>query len=330
MFNWSNQVILLTGGTGSFGQAFTRYLLKHHPPKILRIFSRDEFKQYQMQQQFDHPCLRYFIGDVRDRHRLNRAMDGVTVVVHAAALKQIVASEYNPSETIMTNIIGTMNVIDSAIDAKVERIIGLITDKAVAPINLYGATKLCAEKLLIHSRSYVGNKKIKISCVRYGNVVGSRGSVLPLFLQQKKTGQLTITHKDTTRFWISLEQSIKFVISAAEKMLGSEIFIPKMPSFRVFDLVNLIAPGAKKKIIGLRPGEKLHEDLINVHEANRVLSFRNYYLIKPEFILWSGLEKELKYGGQKVSPNFSYNSLTNPEFLTSTQLKQQLSKLKII
>lgn len=326
MINWSKQVILLTGGTGSFGQAFTRYLLTHHPPKVLRIYSRDEYKQYQMQQQFNHPCLRFFLGDIRDFDRLKRAMDGVTLVVHAAALKQIVAAEYNPTEAVKTNIIGSMNVINAALDASVERIVGLITDKAVNPINLYGATKLCMEKLIIQSNSYVGNKNIKLSCVRYGNVAGSRGSVIPQFIRQKKNGFLTITHKDMTRFWITLEESVAFVIKCIELMRGGEVFIPKMPSYKVIDLAKAIAPRAKLKFIGIRPGEKLHEDLISIHEARNVREFTNYFVLIPEFDFWHK-KGSMKMEGRKVPEPFFYNSGTNNDFLTVKKLKKLIKGL---
>lgn len=328
MFDWSKQVILLTGGTGSFGQAFTRFLLKKNPPKILRIYSRDEYKQYQMQQEFDHKALRFFIGDVRDKDRLKRATQDVTLVIHAAAMKQIVACEYNPSEAINTNILGALNLVNAAIDLGVERLFGLITDKAVSPINLYGATKLCMEKLLIQGNSYRGSGETRISCVRYGNVAGSRGSVIPLFLSQKKQGKLTITHPDMTRFWITLEEGVKFVISCIEKMHGGEIFIPKMPSFKLTDLVKVVAEKKiQKKITGVRPGEKLHEDLITIHEAIRTFDFPKFYLIKPDFAFWE--EKQVAWWkrGKAVAKDFSYNSKSNPRYLTSSQLHSYLKHL---
>ena len=327
MFDWSKQVILLTGGTGSFGQAFTKYLLSHQPPNILRIYSRDEYKQYQMQQEINHPAIRFFIGDVRDKARLSRAMQDVTLVIHAAAMKQIVACEYNPAEAIKTNIIGSLNMVDTAIDLGVERFFGLITDKAVSPINLYGATKLCMEKLLIQGNSYRGSGGTRISCVRYGNVAGSRGSVIPLFHEQKKRGVLTITHKDMTRFWITLEEGVKFVISCIEKMHGGEIFVPKMSSFKVADLVSAIAPKTiRTKITGIRAGEKLHEDLITIHEAVNTYEFPKFFLIKPDFAFWE--EKQVTWWkkGKRVLPNFSYNSRTNSRFLKVAQLQKHLKK----
>lgn len=328
MFDWSKQIVLLTGGTGSFGQAFTHFILKKNRPKILRIFSRDEFKQYEMQQKITDPRVRFFIGDVRDKERLYRAMDGVTLVIHAAAMKQIVASEYNPTEAIYTNILGTMNVLNVAIDSGVKRVFGLITDKAVSPINLYGATKLCAEKLLIQGNTYRGKNKFLISCVRYGNVAGSRGSIIPHFYDQAKEGILTITHKDSTRFWITLDQGVKFVVNAIEKMLGGEIFIPKMPSMRIMDLAPLIAPKAKIKYMGLRPGEKLHEDLITKHEARNVLEFKECFIIKPQFNFWSEeIVLDSYNGGMPVKKDFSYNSFENRHFLSQSELRRQLKKI---
>lgn len=320
MFDWSRQVILLTGGTGSFGQAFTKYLLTHHTPKSLRIYSRDEYKQYEMQQKFSHPALRYLIGDVRDEERLKRAMDGVTLVIHAAAMKQILAAEYNPTEAIKTNILGTMNVINVGIDGGVERIIGLITDKAVSPVNLYGATKLCMEKLLVQGNSYVGKGKTKISCVRYGNVAGSRGSVIPLFWKQRNEGLLTITHEEMTRFWITLEESVKFVIQSIEMMTGGEIFIPKMPSFRVNDLAHAVAPKAKIKFSGIRPGEKLHEDLVTIHEAPNALEFNDFYILEPSSVFWRVKKRTKRIQWKTVPSDFFYNSNHNPHFLTVSEL----------
>lgn len=324
MFKWSEQVILLTGGTGSFGHTFTRLLLLKHPPKVLRIFSRDEYKQFLMQKEFNHPSLRFLIGDVRDYQRLKRAMDGVTMVIHAAAMKQIVASEYNPSEAIKTNVIGTMNVLEAALDVNVERLIGLITDKAVSPINLYGATKLCVEKLLIQGNSYVGQRKTKISCIRYGNVAGSRGSVIPQFFEQLKQKKLRVTHKDMTRFWITLPEATSFVIEMIKRMEGGEIFIPKMPSFRIIDLAKIIAPEAKLTFTGIRPGEKLHEDLVTIHEARNIREFANYFILEPEFDFW------LTRGpsrGKKVAENFFYCSQNNTRWLTQKDLKRLMRSL---
>lgn len=327
MFKWSKQVILLTGGTGSFGQAFTKFLLKKHPPKILRIYSRDEFKQDQMEKEIKHKCLRFFIGDVRDNERLRWGMQDVTLVIHAAAMKQIVACEYNPTEAIQTNINGTMNVLTTAINARVERVLGLITDKAVSPINLYGATKLCAEKLLIQGNYYVGNGITKISCVRYGNVAGSRGSVIPLFNQQTKNGLLTVTHKDATRFWITLEEGVEFVSKCVEKMRGREVFIPKMPSFSIMDLTSIMSPTTKVKLTGLRPGEKLHEDLITKHESHNTFEFNSYFVVRPHQIFDEQHDKKRIIGGKSVAKNFFYSSDTNPRRLTPEELKKKIRQL---
>ncbi len=325
MFDWSKQAILLTGGTGSFGQAFTKYILKHHPPKSLRIYSRDEFKQYEMQQKFHHKNLRFFIGDVRDAERLNRAMEGVTLVIHAAAMKQIVASEYNPTEAIKTNIIGTMNVLNAGIDAGVERIFGLITDKAVSPINLYGATKLVMEKLLVQGNAYVGKKKTKIACIRYGNVAGSRGSVIPLFIKQNKTNQFTLTHPEMTRFWLTLNNGIEFVVKFIESMRGGEVYVPKLPSFRVIDLATAVNRDAKLKYIGIRQGEKIHEDLITVHEARHVREFPSHFVVYPQFDFWH--DSSLKFPGKSVHNNFNYNSKSNINYLSVKTLTELLEKL---
>lgn len=328
MFNWSKQVILLTGGTGSFGNAFTEYIFKKHPPKILRIYSRDEFKQYQMQQKFKHKSIRYFIGDVRDEERLRRAMDGVTLVIHAAAMKQILAAEYNPTEAVKTNIIGTMNILNAGIDAGVKRIFGLITDKAVSPISLYGATKLCMEKLLIQGNSYRGKGETKISCIRYGNVAGSRGSVIPLFLEQAKNGKVTITHPSMTRFWLRLEDAVKIVVESIEKMQGGEVFIPKMPSFKIADLVSVISAKSKQEIIGIRPGEKLHEDLITLHEARNIREFSNHYVLLPDFGFWDNPQSRIK--GKRVKETFSYNSYLNPNYLNIKAITKLLKSLSIL
>ncbi|MCX8024370.1 MAG: UDP-N-acetylglucosamine 4,6-dehydratase (inverting), partial [Thermanaerothrix sp.] len=251
--NWSEKVVLVTGGTGSFGRKFVQVMLEeYHPAKII-VFSRDELKQHEMRVSgFDHPSLRYFIGDVRDLQRLRRAFDGVDIVVHAAALKQVPACEYNPMEAIKTNILGSSNVIEAALEAGVERVIALSTDKAVNPVNLYGATKLAAEKLFVQSNAYAGGKATRFSCVRYGNVVGSRGSVVPVFLRQRESGVLTITDERMTRFWISLDQGVRFVIHCLEQMMGGEVFVPKIPSMRVLDLARAIAPEARLEVIGIR------------------------------------------------------------------------------
>src|SRR5262245_23906910 len=258
-----NLSVLVTGATGSFGKKFMEVVLREHRPRRLIVYSRDELKQHDMRTGgYDHPSLRYFLGDVRDLDRLRRAMNGVDVVVHAAALKQVPACEYNPFEAIMTNVMGGKNMIDAALDAGVKKVIALSTDKAVNPANLYGATKLCAEKLFVQSNAYSGAKGTRFSCVRYGNVVGSRGSVIPLFLKQRKTGTVTVTDPRMTRFWITLEQGVKFVVRCIDLMHGGEVFVPKIPSMNILDLVKVIAPECAIKEVGIRPGEKLHEVLI--------------------------------------------------------------------
>src|SRR5438046_1803830 len=254
--DWSQQVVLVTGGTGSFGRKFVEIMLKEYCPQKLIIFSRDEMKQHEMRASgIDHASLRYFLGDVRDAQRLERAFSGVTMVVHAAALKQVPACEYNPFEAIQTNIMGGRNVIDAAIDSDVRRILALSTDKAVNPINLYGATKLCAEKMFVQANAYAGTRDTRFSCARYGNVVGSRGSVIPIFIEQRKRGKITITDPRMTRFWLTLEHGVKFVINCLEQMHGGEIFVPKIPSMRLLDLAETIAPGCEVENIGIRPGE---------------------------------------------------------------------------
>src|SRR5271167_4544458 len=280
--NWSEQVVLVTGGTGSFGRKFVELMLREYRPQKLIIFSRDELKQHDMRASgFDHPSLRYFIGDVRDPQRLERAFSGVTVVVHAAALKQVPACAYNPCEAIQTNIMGGRNIIDAAINRGVHRILALSTDKAVNPINLYGATKLCAEKMFIQANAYAGAQNTRFSCARYGNVVGSRGSVIPVFLEQRKSGRITITDSRMTRFWITLDRGVKFVIRCLEQMHGGEIFVPKIPSMRMVDLAESIAPGCEIDVIGIRSGEKLHEVLVSEDEARNALELDDMYVIQP-------------------------------------------------
>lgn len=318
-----NKVVLVTGGTGSFGQKFTEVVLSECNPKVIRIFSRGEFLQYEMRRKFSNEeRLRFFIGDVRDRDRLNRAMNGVDIVVHAAALKQIEACEYNPIEAIKTNIEGAVNVIDAAIDNGVEKVMAISTDKAVHPVNLYGATKLVAEKLLIEGNAYTGPRKTKFSCVRYGNVIGSRGSVIPLFFEQGKDGVITITDKRMTRFWVTLEQGIRFVTDCIDRMQGGEVFVPKLPSMKVIDLAGVIAPEAKVKIIGIRPGEKIHEILITEEEARHTKEFSDYFLVEPETCLWAMTEIR---GGKPLPEGFSYASNANNWWLTKEELKKILT-----
>jgi len=319
-----NKTILVTGGTGSFGSSFVKYLLKNSRAKKIIVFSRDELKQSKMEAELKDDRLRFFLGDVRDLQRLQRAFIGVDIVVHAAALKQIPSIEYNPMEAIKTNIMGTANVIDAVIDNNVKRAILISSDKAVNPINLYGATKLCAEKLFIQANSYAGGRETKFSCVRYGNVVGSRGSVTPLFLEQKEKGILTLTDKRMTRFWITLEQGVKFVIDCINRMKGGEIFIPKIPSMKITDLAQAIAPKAKIKIIGIRPGEKLHEILLSSEGAVHSKELNKYFVIEPEFPFW---KKGYLIEGKPVPDGFRYSSNTNKEWLTKEDLKKAIKKL---
>jgi len=315
-----NKVILLTGGTGSFGQKFTEIVLKDHNPAAIRIYSRGELLQMQMAQKFNNDeRLRFLIGDVRDKERLTRAMNGADIIVHAAALKQVPTSEYNPIEAIKTNIIGAANVIDAAIDNGVTKVLNISSDKAVQPVNLYGATKLVAEKLFIQGNAYVGARKTKFSCVRYGNVVGSRGSVIPLFLEQRKKAKITITDERMTRFWLTLEQGIHFVINCIERMQGGEIFIPKIPSMKITDLAEAIAPKARREIIGIRPGEKLHEVLLSEEEAKHAREYDIYFVIEPEHSFWS---KDNLKGGKPLPDAFKYSSDNNPRRLNMKELKK--------
>ena len=319
-----DKVILLTGGTGSFGLKFTEILLKEHKPKAIRIFSRGEKKQYDMYNQFKNDTLRFFIGDVRDKDRLNRAMAGADIVVHAAALKQVPACEYNPIEAVRTNIDGSINVIDAAIDNGIDKLLAISTDKAVHPVNLYGATKMTAEKLFVQGNSYTGTVDTKISCVRYGNVIGSRGSVIPLFLEQKKTGKVTITDENMTRFWIKLDDGVRFVINCIGQMKGGEIFVPKIPSMKIKDLATAIAPKAKQKIVGIRPGEKLHEIMITEDESRHALEFKDFFVIEPEHPFWS--ERRIK-GGKKLPKDFRYSSDNNKKWLTNKELMKIVKEL---
>jgi len=317
--NWKDKIVLLTGGTGSFGKKFVEIMLRKYKPRTIRIYSRDELKQYEMQKQFNDDRLRYFIGDVRDKERLSRSMKGVNIVIHAAAQKQVPACEYNPFEAIKTNIIGAVNIVDIAIDNGVEKVMAISTDKAVNPINLYGATKLCAEKVFVQGNSYSGTKCTKFSCVRYGNVFGSRGSVVPLFQAQKKTGVITITDKRMTRFWITLEQGVEFVIKSIELMKGGEVFVPKIPSMKITDLANAMCPDCKIKDIGIRQGEKIHEVLISEEESRHTLEFKDFYVIEPEFKWWGG--QHLR-NGKKLKDGFKYTSNTNNWWLKEKELKK--------
>lgn len=317
-FTWDGADILITGGTGSFGRTFTKTLLREHSPHRLIVFSRDEMKQLEMRESgLDHPSLRYFIGDVRDVDRLRRAMAGVDVVIHAAALKQVPACEYNPFEAIMTNVMGARNVIDAALDVGVSRVVGLSTDKAVNPVNLYGASKLCAEKLFVQSNAYAGHHATRFSSVRYGNVVGSRGSVVPLFLRQRETGTITITDPRMTRFWITLEEGVRFVMRCVEWMHGGEVFVPKIPSMRITDLAQVLAADCRQEIVGIRPGEKLGEVLVAADESRQALEFDDMFVILPAHPWWSS---EAWTEGRPVPEGFVYASDTNDRWLTSEEL----------
>ncbi|HML25465.1 MAG TPA: UDP-N-acetylglucosamine 4,6-dehydratase (inverting) [Methanomethylovorans sp.] len=313
--------VLLTGGTGSFGKKFTEIVLREFNPNSLRIYSRGEFNQYLMKQEFNDKRLRFLIGDVRDRDRLYRAMNGIDIVVHAAALKQVPACEYNPIEAIKTNIDGSVNVIDAAIDNSVEKVMAISTDKAVHPVNLYGATKMVAEKLFVQGNTYTGKGRTRFSCVRYGNVIGSRGSVIPLFNEQKKNGVLTITDERMTRFWLTLDQGVRFVLNSIQQMRGGEIFVPKIPSMKITDLAEAIASEATKEFTGIRPGEKLHEIMITEDESRHAKEFPDHFVIEPEFSFW---KRENTPSGKELPDNFRYSSDINDKWLTSEQLKKML------
>jgi len=326
--NINNKTILITGGTGSLGKKLTENILSNYKPKKLIIYSRDELKQYEMQKIWSDDGvtpIRYFIGDVRDFNRLKIAMDCVDIVIHTAALKQVPTIEYNPFEAVKTNIIGAQNVIDAAIENNVKKVLAISTDKASAPINLYGATKLASDKLFIAANNYRGKHDIKFSVVRYGNVMGSRGSVIPFFLEKIKTGILPITDKGMTRFTITIEQSVDFVLKCIGKMWGGELFIPKIPSYKILDLVEAIAPNCKFEIVGVRPGEKLNEDMITQTDAINTVEFDDYYVILPSSILWD-IDKFMKGSnstpGKKCDYSFSYNSGTNKRFLSVEELRQ--------
>jgi UDP-N-acetylglucosamine 4,6-dehydratase len=322
---FTDKTILITGGTGSFGQKCTKKLLGTYKPKKVIIFSRDEYKQFEMSKKFpikQYPCIRYFLGDVRDKERLYRALSGVDYILHAAALKQIPATEYNPFEAIKTNILGASNIINAAIDQGVKKVIALSTDKAANPVNLYGATKLCSDKLFIAGNAYVGRDQTTFSVVRYGNVVGSRGSVIPFFLNKRKEGKLTVTDKRMTRFWITLDQSVQFALENFSRMVGGEIFVPKLPSMRIMDLAYSICPECEIKFIGIRPGEKIHEVLISADDARNTIEFDTFYIIKPHFKYFERRFHE--EGGKQVPETFEYNSKNNSHWLDSNQLMEYI------
>lgn len=322
--DWTDKVVLITGGTGSFGKKFIQVMLKEYHPEKIIIYSRDELKQYEMQNSgINDPRLRYFIGDVRDLDRMKRAFQGVDIVVHAAALKQVPACEYNPFEAVKTNILGTENVIDAALDMGVKKVLAISTDKAVNPVNLYGVTKLAAEKLVIQSNSYAGGRETRLSCVRYGNVVGSRGSVVPVFLKQRATGRLTVTDERMTRFWISLEQGVHFVIRCIEQMHGGEVFVPKIPSMKVKDLAAAVAPEAEIIYIGICSGEKLHEVLIFEDEARNMVEFDDMFIVQPSGTTWFGRDWEKL--GKKLPDDYHYSSNNNTEWLDLEGIKKMIA-----
>ena len=332
----NNKSVLITGGTGSFGKKFVEVILKKYKPKKIIIYSRDELKQFEMQKTIPSrnkkPMIRYFIGDVRDLERLKYAMRDVDIVIHAAALKQVPTAEYNPFEAIKTNIIGAQNVIEASLLCDVSKVMALSTDKAAAPINLYGATKLASDKLFISANNFKGSKKIKFSVVRYGNVANSRGSVIPFFLECKKKGYIPITDKTMTRFNITLEEGVNFVIKCLNKMWGGELFVPKIPSYNIQDLAKAIAPKIKPTIIGVRPGEKIHEEMITETDSLNAIEFKDYYAIIPShYVNWDKrkfLKKSNSTIGKFCKRGFSYNSRNNKRFLTIKELKNLIEKQK--
>lgn len=322
--------VLITGGTGSFGKKFVETILKLYP-EIGRVvvFSRDELKQFEMAQEFPqskYPMMRYFLGNVRDRDRLRRALEGIDVVIHAAALKQVPAAEYNPFECIQTNVIGAQNVIDACLDSGVTRVVALSTDKAAAPINLYGATKLCSDKLFVAANNMKGKRDLKLSVVRYGNVLGSRGSVVPFFLKMRDEGVLPITDPRMTRFNITLEDGVKMVLDALETMWGGEIFVPKIPSYRITDVAEAIGPNCERPVVGIRPGEKLHEEMITETDAISTLEFNRYFVILPSVPLWDVESYQSAFDGKPCEPGFKYNSGTNSEWLSVDEIRDLIKK----
>jgi UDP-N-acetylglucosamine 4,6-dehydratase/5-epimerase len=324
MYSLAGKSLLITGGTGSFGKAFIKTALERLKLKKLVVFSRDELKQFEMQQRFKAPEIRYFIGDVRDSARLHRAFDGIDVVVHAAALKQVPTAEYNPFEAIKTNVLGAENVINEAIEQGVERVIALSTDKAANPINLYGATKLCSDKLFVAGNAYVGSKSSRFAVVRYGNVVGSRGSVIPFFLEKRKSGLLPITDERMTRFWITLQQGVDFVIDCLQRMRGGEIFVPKIPSMNIMDVAAALAPECRTEIVGIRPGEKLHEVMVPEDDARTTVALEDRFVIMPAFP-W--FEESNYREGKLCASGFSYSSDKNDKWLTRDELVTIVGRL---
>jgi UDP-N-acetylglucosamine 4,6-dehydratase/5-epimerase len=320
----SGKTILLTGGTGSFGHAFVERVLATSPTTVVRVYSRDELKQSQMQARFnDSPQLRFLIGDIRNRGRLTRAVQGVDIIVHAAAMKQVPACEYNPFEAVQTNILGSQHVVDAAIDSGVGQVLALSTDKAVNPVNIYGATKLCQEKIIVQGNAYAAQRETRLACVRYGNVVGSRGSVVPLFRKQAEEGRLTITDERMTRFWITLSQAVDVVLYGLEHMTGGEVFVPKIPSMRLSDLASALAPGVPTKVTGIRPGEKLHEVLLTVDEARHAVDAGEVFVVLPEHTWWTDNPRFVH--GEPLPDGFSYTSDTNDKWLTADEIRAVLA-----
>jgi UDP-N-acetylglucosamine 4,6-dehydratase/5-epimerase len=322
--NWSDSVVMVTGGTGSFGKKCVSILRKEYRPKKLIVFSRDELKQHEMRcDGLDDPSLRYFIGDVRDRDRLRRAMQGVEIVIHAAAMKQVPACEYNPSEAVQTNVGGAQNIVDVAIDCGVRRVLAVSTDKAVNPVNLYGATKLCAEKLFVQGNSYSGSRETRFSCTRYGNVMGSRGSVIGIFRSQRAEGRLTVTDERMTRFFLTLEQGVRFVLSCVEQMQGGEIFVPRIPSMSVVDLAKAVAPGGEIEFTGIRPGEKLHEVLLSRDEARHAVLVGDKYVVLPEYSWWSARAPQV---GTSLPDGFEYRSDANDLWMSAAETARMIEQ----
>jgi UDP-N-acetylglucosamine 4,6-dehydratase len=332
MIDLDNKDILITGGTGSFGKKCTETVLNRYDPNRLIILSRDELKQAKMRQRFSpekYPCMRYFIGDVREKDRLYRAFTDVEIVIHAAALKRVPAAEYNPIEPIKTNVMGGSNVIEAAIDRDVDRVIALSTDKGANPVNLYGATKLCADKLFVAGNNYSGEDGTRFSVVRYGNVVGSRGSVIPFFLEKRETGTLPITDPRMTRFWITLEQAVDFVLTNLERMEGGEVFVPKIPSMKITDLAEAIAPGCEHETVGIRPGEKLHEVMVPRNVARRTLEFESHYAILPAFRNWDSKSYKEKNGGEWTGDQFKFSSDNNDQWLSAEEIRAMIGPEKV-
>ena len=327
----NNKSILITGGTGSFGKAFVNTVLTRYPDiRRLVVYSRDELKQFEMAQVFSpsrHPGLRYFIGDIRDEARLRRALEGIDIVVHAAALKQVPAAEYNPFECIKTNVLGAQNLIEACLSNSVQRVVALSTDKAAAPINLYGATKLCSDKLFIAANNIKGNRDLRFSVVRYGNVMGSRGSVIPFFLERRKSGVLPITDQRMTRFNISLQEGVNMVLWAIENAWGGEVLVPKIPSYRITDVATAVAPNCRQEVVGIRPGEKIHEEMITASDSLNTVDLGRYYAILPPTGQFTVEDYCQALGGRMVEPGFSYDSGANPNFLTVLQLRALIEQI---